>query len=246
MPLSNPSAWQPSLAPALLTTTPKGTARLSHARCKAVPRLPRSTGEGPVCSPLFRRLLEAVQQELAPVDPSQPLVLLGQPRPGVAEGVVPRPELQPALHGLVGGEAHGGNAKLTAQQTGVPRATLQRWASGEGVHSCVPDIGHQKREDLADRLEDLAHRLMDAVPGKVAQADLKGLGVCLGIAVDKMRLRREQPTSIEGHDLSDEQRHARLRELAERAQARSLGLPDPGRATGVGQPQPTAGTGGLR
>ncbi len=130
-----------------------------------------------------------------------------------------------ALAALV---ANGGNAKLTAQQTGVPRATLQRWASGEGVHPCVPGIGHQKKQDLADRLEDLAHRLVDAIPEKVSQADLKQLGICLGIAVDKMRLLREQPTSIEGHDLSDEEKLARLRALAERAQARRLGLPDPG------------------
>ena len=142
--------------------------------------------------------------------------------------------------------ANGGNVKLTSQQIGIPRTTLLKWAAGEGVHACVTDIGHGKKQGLADRLEDIAHRLLDAIPGKVAQADLKQLSVSLGIAVDKMRLLREQPTSIEAHDLSDEEKLARLRQLAERAQARSLGLPDPGGAAGVGLPQPTGGADGLR
>jgi hypothetical protein len=141
--------------------------------------------------------------------------------------------------------ANGGNAKLTAQQTGVPRTTLQKWAGG-AVHPTVTQMGQQKREDLADRLEGLAHRLLDAIPARLPDADLKQLSVSLGIAVDKMRLLRGQPTSIEGHDLTDEQRLARLRELAERARARRLGLPDPAGAQAVGQPQQAAGAGGLR
>ena len=142
--------------------------------------------------------------------------------------------------------ANGGDVLLTSKQVGVPRKTLEDWSKGRGVCSAVADIRQEKKQDLADRLEDLAHRLVDAIPGKVAQADLKQLGVCLGIAVDKMRLLREQPTSIEGHDLSDDERLARLRQLAERAQARRLGLPDPGGAAGVGLPQPAPGAGGLR
>ena len=126
--------------------------------------------------------------------------------------------------------ANGGNAKLTAAQIGVPRTTLLKWASGEGVHASVTDIGHEKKQGLADRLEGLAHRLVDAIPGKIAEADLKQLSVSLGIALDKMRLLREQPTSIEGHDLSDDEKLAMLRQLAERAHARRLGLPDPGGA----------------
>jgi len=140
--------------------------------------------------------------------------------------------------------ANGGNALLTSQQTGVPRTTLQKWADG-AVHPCVPEMGQQKRQELADRLEGLAHRLVDAIPGKIADSDLKQLSVSLGIAVDKMRLLREQPTSIEGHDLSDDEKLAMLRQLAERAHARSLGIPEPGGAQAVGQPQPAAGTHGV-
>ncbi len=124
--------------------------------------------------------------------------------------------------------ANGGNVQLTARQVGVPRKTLEVWSKGNCCSPAVANIRHQKTEDLADRLEDLAHQLANAIPGKIPTADLKQLSVSLGIAVDKMRLLREQPTSIEGHDLSDEERLARLRQLAERAQARGLGLPDPG------------------
>ncbi len=133
--------------------------------------------------------------------------------------------------------ANGGDVHRTSRQVGVPRKTLEDWSKGRGVCLAVADIRQGKKADLADRLEDLAHQLADAIPGKIPTADLKQLGVSLGIAVDKMRLLREQPTSIEAHDLSDDEKLARLRQLAERAQARSLGLPDPGGAPGMGQPQ---------
>jgi hypothetical protein len=104
---------------------------------------------------------------------------------------------------LAGLAANGGNVLLTARQAGVPRTTLRKWADGV-IHPSVAQMGHEKREDLAGRLEDLAHRIVDAIPGRLSDADLKQLGVCLGIAVDKMRLLREQPTSIEGQAASVE------------------------------------------
>lgn len=48
--------------------------------------------------------------------------------------------------------ANGGNVNLTSGQIGVPRHTLLKWAFGEGAHTSVTDIGHQKKQGLADRL----------------------------------------------------------------------------------------------
>jgi hypothetical protein len=99
------SVWQPSLALAPVTTTPKGIARLSHPKCKLVPDFERSTGEGPVGSPFFRRLFRAVQEDLIPVDALELLVLLSQFFPGGAEDIELQPTFEPALNGLVGGSA---------------------------------------------------------------------------------------------------------------------------------------------
>src|ERR1700735_5513356 len=84
-------------------------------------------------------------------------------------------------------KANGGNVKLTAQQVGVPRKTLANWAKGIKLHRSVADMGHQKAEPWADALERLARMLLDAMPSKIGDADLKAVAVSLAIAIDKMQ-----------------------------------------------------------
>lgn len=81
-----------------------------------------------------------------------------------------------------------------------------------------------KREDLADRLEDLAHKLLDKAEGKIGDANLSNVTVALGISIDKMRLLREQPTSITAA-MTDDERADRVATLLERARARRDGRP---------------------
>jgi hypothetical protein len=120
-------------------------------------------------------------------------------------------------------DANGGNLARAASETGVPRKTLAEWASGR-VADGVADIRHQKKEDLADRLEAIAHALVDAIPGKVKDADLARIATSLGITIDKMRLLREQPTAITAN-LSDDERAERVAALLDRARARRDGPP---------------------
>ena len=120
-------------------------------------------------------------------------------------------------------DANGGNMLRTSKELGVPRATLQEWEQGR-VSSAVPEARVQKRVDLASRLEEIAHSLVDAIPGKVGDADLGKIATTLGISIDKMRLLREQPTSINAA-LSDDERAERVAALLERARARRDGLP---------------------
>ena len=74
-----------------------GMARPSHARCKAVPRLARSTGDGPVCSPLFGRLFGAVEENLISVDPVRCLMSFSPLPPGVMKHVRRQPNFSPPL-----------------------------------------------------------------------------------------------------------------------------------------------------
>lgn len=47
-----------------------------------------------------------------------------------------------------------------------------------------------EKKDLADSLEQIAYRLLDAIPGKLESAGLLELAIGLGILVDKMLLLR--------------------------------------------------------
>jgi hypothetical protein len=86
-------------------------------------------------------------------------------------------------------DGNGGNRQRTARQLGIPRKTLATWASG-AVHPVVADLRHQKKRELADALEQVACRLLDAIPSKLEGASLLELAISLGILVDKMLLLR--------------------------------------------------------
>jgi len=86
-------------------------------------------------------------------------------------------------------DGNGGNRQRTARQLGIPRKTLATWASGP-IHPGLADLRHQKKRELADALEQVAYRLLDAIPGKLEGANLLELAITLGILVDKMLLLR--------------------------------------------------------
>ena len=116
-------------------------------------------------------------------------------------------------------DANDGDVSRTARQLGVPRKTLEDWAKGH-VHPAVAEVRQEKKGTLADAIEGVAWKLLDALPGKVPDADLRQTATALGIAIDKMRLLREQPTSITSDGLSDDERAARVAELLDAARAR--------------------------
>jgi transposase-like protein len=119
-------------------------------------------------------------------------------------------------------DANGGNVRATAATLGIPHKTLDDWANERGVNEEVAELRTGKREDLADRLEALAHTLLDSVAGKIHDANLSNVSVSMGIAIDKMRLLREQPTSITAA-LTDDERADRVAALLDRARARRDG-----------------------
>ena len=92
-------------------------------------------------------------------------------------------------------KANGGNVKRTALQLGIPHKTLDNWAKGVN-HPGAAELGNRKTADMAAALEDVAWKLLDAIPGKVEKAPLNHTATALGIAIDKARLLRGEPTSI--------------------------------------------------
>lgn len=127
-------------------------------------------------------------------------------------------------------DGNNGNIARTARHTGIPRATLTDWANNRGVSDDVPEIRHEKKQELADKLEAIAHQLADAIPGKIADAPLIQATSSLGIAIEKMRLLREMSTdNVYVNGLTEEQRAERVMGLLNYARARR-----DGRALGEG------------
>lgn len=92
-------------------------------------------------------------------------------------------------------DACNGELREAARQAGVPKSSLDEWQKGRVSEAC-PGLRTEKKACLADRFEALAENLVSAAFDKIEGATLPGVMTGAGIAVDKMRLLREQPTGI--------------------------------------------------
>lgn len=81
-------------------------------------------------------------------------------------------------------------------QIEVSNKQLRRWAKGEFTNEVVDKNVPLKKASLADRLEALAHRFVDIAHEKAEDAPVSALMTGVGIAVDKMRLLRDESTTI--------------------------------------------------
>lgn len=93
-------------------------------------------------------------------------------------------------------KASQGNLHEAGRLTDIPPATIRRWSLGDGYHPSVQMTLEERQKLIADRLETVIHRLLDIVPDKENEATLQQTMTSVAIAIDKMRLMREQPTQI--------------------------------------------------
>jgi hypothetical protein len=92
-----------------------------------------------------------------------------------------------------------GNLTAAAEQTGIPRQTLDDWAKGRTFRCTsagVTATRRKKEKDLGAKCEKLAWKLADSMSEKIAGANLASAATSFGIFVDKMRLLREESTVI--------------------------------------------------
>lgn len=122
-------------------------------------------------------------------------------------------------------DANGGHVEHTAKQLDIPERTLNAWSNGRGVHPSVVQECEVKRGDLRDRLEEIAHRIVDVIPDKLQSASVQQLATTLGIVVDKMQILAGKPTVItEPQLLPPEERRRRIDELITK---RGIGAAEP-------------------
>jgi hypothetical protein len=94
-------------------------------------------------------------------------------------------------------DLNGGNVYRTAVALDMPAKTLDDWVKARLKRMEERSVEfakgrNEKRGDLAAKLEDVAHTIVEAMPGKVAKATLSQSAVALGITIDKVRLLRGQ------------------------------------------------------
>lgn len=94
-------------------------------------------------------------------------------------------------------KANGGNLARAARDAGVPVRTLRDWRDGKGV-SLDADLPLQKEEDLANLLERVARKFVNRANEVAADTGARDSMVAAGIAIEKVRLLRDQPTQIQG------------------------------------------------
>jgi hypothetical protein len=122
--------------------------------------------------------------------------------------------------------ANNGDASATARQTGIPRVTIAHWAKGN-VHPSVLKDCQQKQQDMAAKLEEVAWKLVNAIPRKIKDAPLSHTATALGICLDKIRILRSDGVIAQDapSGLSHDERLARIAELADAARTRRAGQP---------------------
>ena len=90
--------------------------------------------------------------------------------------------------------ANEGNIKLTAEQFGHSWQTVKRWYCSDvpgGDCESVDEKSRQKKAELADKLEDIAHGVLDSILNREYDSiGFKEGMTGVGIAIDKMRLLR--------------------------------------------------------
>ena len=120
--------------------------------------------------------------------------------------------------------ANGRNLSKTSRDTGIPITTIKRWRD-EPPHPHIAELGNEKKRDLADELEHLAHAIVGIMPDKMDTANFQHLAVALGITIDKLRLLKGEATEVTEVRGSDAKR-----ELADRLARLASGRPETPRA----------------
>ena len=113
-------------------------------------------------------------------------------------------------------KAYDCDLKKTSNELDIPVGTLHFWLKSTEHHPTVVQNSEVHKQQIADRLESLVHDLISVAPGKIDEASLVQVMTSVGIAVDKMRILREQPTQIQSKvtHVNPDELIQRIRELA--------------------------------
>jgi len=108
----------------------------------------------------------------------------------------------------------------------VSHDQVTRWVNGEYIAEDVRNNAKVKKGELSDKFEEIAHLCTDLAADKLRNKDesiaFEKLMTGGAIATDKMRLLREQATTITNAAITDEERLRELQELMQRLRQRQI------------------------
>ena len=90
-----------------------------------------------------------------------------------------------------------GNISEASRRTGWPPQSIRNWRDGVGINDAITKSSDQKKSDLAQLFEDMANQALKRAGIEIDNASYAQLMTGAAIAVDKMRLLSELPTSNE-------------------------------------------------
>jgi tetrahydromethanopterin S-methyltransferase subunit G len=110
-----------------------------------------------------------------------------------------------------------------ADQTGVPRTTIQYWMDAPEF----VQLRQKTREDLAEESRVLAHKALGEITRRIGEFEPRDLAILYGVLTDKAQLLAGQATARTEHrelsdELDDHEREALtriLREAVEKVEA---------------------------
>lgn len=144
-------------------------------------------------------------------------------------------------------DAHDGNTFKAALALDIPETTLRTWKDGMGVHPNIAIKREVKKAELADLFEHAARLYLGRAVDENAinESTGKEAMTAAAIAVDKMRLLRDQATSIQQKQpgISPNDLLQRLRELAAASRGPAPGILDAASSPRLANDSGAGGTG---
>lgn len=111
-----------------------------------------------------------------------------------------------------------GALKKVAAFVGCHPNVLRRW--WKGTNNPPPTkLVAQKKADIATRIEEVLHHILDLLPGALETAEPRDLIIGLGVAVDKLQLLHGKPTERVEEHLTVADSRERLAQLLDRRAA---------------------------
>jgi transposase-like protein len=88
-------------------------------------------------------------------------------------------------------DLNGGNVYRTSKALQIPHKTLEGWVKERGARQVALAEGRrEKRGDLALKMEDVLHSIIESMPTKIEKATLSQSAVAVGVLTDKIRILR--------------------------------------------------------
>ncbi len=116
-----------------------------------------------------------------------------------------------------------GSVRQTARDSGVPYQTVRQWTKTDWWEEMLGQVRQEKDQEWDSKLSALIDKLLDRLQEKYREISLDKLPVSLAVLYDKLRLHRNQPTSIRRTETAEQRIESLHRTYAELSRQGDLG-----------------------